>query len=93
MAALAEEHELPVENLLTPDYLRRVLWTPPATREPDELARGGRRPAHRAGARGWQIELVAPPVVQARRCDADAYSEDATPTELPRRSESGGSGS
>ena len=31
------EHGLPVENLLTPDYLRRTLWTPPATRDPGEL--------------------------------------------------------
>ena len=25
---------LPVENLLTPDYLRRLMWAPPETREP-----------------------------------------------------------
>ena len=35
---LAEQQGLPVENLLTPDYLRRVLWTPPATRDPKPLA-------------------------------------------------------
>ena len=34
---LAEEQNLPVENLLTPDYLRRVLWTPPETRDPERL--------------------------------------------------------
>ncbi len=38
MAALAEEHDMPVENLLTPDSLRRVLWAPPASRDPEELA-------------------------------------------------------
>ena len=38
MTALAEEHHLPVENLLTPDYLRRMLWTPPATRDRATLA-------------------------------------------------------
>ena len=27
--AFAEERDVPVENLLTPDYLRRVLWKPP----------------------------------------------------------------
>ena len=37
MAGLAEEHHLPVENLLTPDYLRRTLWTPPAARQPGAL--------------------------------------------------------
>ena len=30
--AFAEEHSVPVENLLTPDYLRRVLWKPPGVR-------------------------------------------------------------
>ena len=29
MLNLAEVHHLPVENLLTPDYLRRLMWTPP----------------------------------------------------------------
>ena len=38
MTARAEELELPVENLLTPDSMRRLLWTPPRTREPDALA-------------------------------------------------------
>ena len=38
LGELAEEQGLPVENLLTPDYLRRVLWTPPATRDPEALA-------------------------------------------------------
>ena len=33
MTALAEEQCMPVENLLTPDTLRRVLWSPPSTRE------------------------------------------------------------
>ena len=38
LTALAEEKHLPVENVLTPDYLRRTLWTPPSTREPAALA-------------------------------------------------------
>ena len=32
VTALSEEHDIPAENLLTPDHLRRVLWAPPATR-------------------------------------------------------------
>jgi ribonuclease D len=36
LTALSEERSVPVENLLTPDVVRRVLWTPPKTREPDE---------------------------------------------------------
>ncbi len=43
--------DLPVENLLTPDYLRRVLWQPPADGAAAEL--------ERLGARPWQVELTA----------------------------------
>ena len=57
---LAEEQGLPVENLLTPDYLRRVLWTPPATRDPDALAAAVAGALADLGARAWQIELAAP---------------------------------
>ena len=42
--AFAEEHQVPVENLLTPDYLRRVLWKPPAA------DRGGHGDRSRRGA-------------------------------------------
>jgi ribonuclease D len=75
MAALAEEHGMPVENLLTPDSLRRVLWAPPAAREPTELLEAVIDQLTGLGARGWQIALVAPLVVQAV-LDADAYSEE-----------------
>ncbi len=87
MAALAEEHGMPVENVLTPDSLRRVLWAPPASREPTELLESVIDQLTGLGARGWQIALVAPLVVQAV-LDADAYSEDDS-----EGSESGGSGS
>ena len=29
LTAIAEQHDLPVENLLTPDYVRRLAWRPP----------------------------------------------------------------
>ncbi len=87
MAALAEEHGMPVENVLTPDSLRRVLWTPPASREPTELLEAVIDQLTALGARGWQIALVAPLVVQAV-LDADAYSEEDS-----EGSESGDSGS
>ncbi len=64
-AALAEEHRLPLENLLTPDTLRRVLWEPPATREPGELLDHVVAALQEHGARSWQIGLTAPVVVTA----------------------------
>ena len=48
VSALAEQHNLPAENLLTPDHLRRVMWEPPSTREPGRAARAADRPAGRA---------------------------------------------
>lgn len=56
LAELSERVQTPVENLLAPDTVRRVLWTPPTdgTRESMDAALAER------GARPWQIELVAP---------------------------------
>ena len=59
MANLAELHHLPVENLLTPDYLRRLMWDAPATRDPAALAEALRGELARMGARPWQVDLVA----------------------------------
>ena len=51
---LASEHDVPVENLLTPDYVRRVLWDPPGSGVED-VADALRT----LGARAWQVELTA----------------------------------
>jgi ribonuclease D len=60
MATLAEQQGLPVENVLTPDYLRRTLWTPPTTRDPGELLDAVAAQLAGYGARSWQIALTAP---------------------------------
>jgi len=65
MLNLAEVHHLPVENLLTPDYLRRLMWAPPATREPAELAEAVRDQLASYGARRWQAELITGALVGA----------------------------
>jgi ribonuclease D len=56
VSALAEELNLPQENLITPDTVRRVCWEPPA--EPTVAAVAEALAGH--GARAWQIEQVAP---------------------------------
>lgn len=63
VAALSEELAVPVENLLQPDALRRLCWTPP---EPADAAAVGEFLRGR-GAREWQIDLLA-----ARLADAFA---------------------
>ncbi|GAA1438580.1 ribonuclease D [Mycobacterium cookii] len=65
MLNLAEVHHLPVENLLTPDYLRRLMWTPPETREPAGLAEAVRAQLASYGARPWQAELITGALVGA----------------------------
>lgn len=65
IAQLAEEKSVPLENLLTPDYLRRVMWTPPVTRDPGTLLDEVATQLSSYGARGWQIALTAPLLVDA----------------------------
>ena len=61
---LAEEHHLPVENVLTPDYVRRLMWEPPDV-EPAGLADAVTERLRELGARPWQIELAGDVLVQA----------------------------
>ncbi len=62
---LASEHGLPVENIVTPDYLRRVLWTPPTSRDEQSLLQDVPKALAELGARQWQIDLVTPLLVDA----------------------------
>jgi ribonuclease D len=62
---LSEHHNLPVENLLTPDLLRRICWTPPEDVSVDAVAARLRS----GGAREWQIALTAPAIVTALQAD------------------------
>ncbi|GAA3080410.1 ribonuclease D [Streptomyces roseofulvus] len=61
VTALAEELNLPQENLITPDTVRRICWEPPAPPTPDTVAAA--LTAH--GARRWQVGLVTPLLVEA----------------------------
>jgi ribonuclease D len=65
VSILSDKHSIAVENLLTPDYLRRLCWTPPWS---DDQA-PDRGPADaflsQLGARPWQRELVLEPVLEA----------------------------
>ena len=61
LTTLAEELSLPLENLLTPDTLRRVAWTPPADITPSTVADA----LAKHGARRWQIEATSQAIAQA----------------------------
>ena len=64
MNDLSERINVPVENILTPDYLRRVLWSPPPGR-PESLPDAVAAELTRLGARGWQVELAEPVITAA----------------------------
>jgi ribonuclease D len=74
MKTLADQHHLPVENLLTPDYVRRLMWEPPPA-DGDLDERVSARLAE-LGARPWQIELT-----RAVLLDAIRSPEPATPVD------------
>jgi ribonuclease D len=70
MVALAEAAKLPVENLLTPDFMRQLAWQPPTqiSKESVEEALLG------FGARKWQVEICGEPFANAL-LSVDAPSE------------------
>lgn len=57
----AEEFNLPLENLLTPDFLRRIAWRPPTEIKEAAIADELRG----LGARPWQVDLVTPLITEA----------------------------
>jgi ribonuclease D len=61
VSALAETLNMPQENLITPDTVRRVCWEPPGDRSEAAVAEALRG----YGARPWQIEQVTPLLVKA----------------------------
>jgi ribonuclease D len=61
VAALADEHTMPAENLLPPDAVRRLAWQPPEPPGAAEVTAA--LAAH--GARPWQAGLTALPISRA----------------------------
>ena len=55
MRALAEQHRMPVENILAPDAVRRLAWQPPEKHSAGAVAAILRS----FGARDWQVTLTA----------------------------------
>ena len=61
VTAVAEKLDLPLENLLTPEYLRRVAWSPPDPVTPEAIGEALRE----LGARSWQVEAIAQVIADA----------------------------
>ncbi|WP_156893416.1 HRDC domain-containing protein [Actinokineospora enzanensis] len=63
---IAEDHRLPVENLLQPDLVRRTCWQPPADVDADSVASALRA----GGARNWQVGLTLDALTAALKTTA-----------------------
>jgi ribonuclease D len=61
LAQVEQQVDVPVENLLLPDSLRRLAWEPPAQITPETVAGA----LVDLKARPWQIELIAAPLAAA----------------------------
>lgn len=84
MRVLSVEHAVPVENLLVPEVLRRLCWTPPATLDERSIADA----LTARGARPWQVELVAAPLAAALRDLPRTGAANDRPTGTRRPEES-----
>ncbi|MCL2849184.1 MAG: HRDC domain-containing protein [Micrococcales bacterium] len=61
VAALATMHNVPAENVVAPDLIRRLCWSPPSPATPDAVAEA----LAAGGARPWQVELTTPVLADA----------------------------
>jgi ribonuclease D len=61
VSTLAAELDLPQENLVTPDAVRRLAWIPPEPTTPATVAAA----LESSGARPWQIELTTAGLTEA----------------------------
>jgi len=62
---IAHDNEIPVENLITPEHVRRVCWKPPAGATETLSISAVEKALAELGARQWQIALVAPALAAA----------------------------
>jgi ribonuclease D len=62
---IAQENEIPVENLMTPEHVRRVCWKPPVGATESLSLQEVEQALTELGARQWQIALVAPALAAA----------------------------
>ncbi|WP_073947150.1 ribonuclease D [Streptomyces kebangsaanensis] len=56
VSALAERLNMPQENLVAPDAVRRLCWEPPRSVDPESVGAA----LEGYGARPWQVEQVSP---------------------------------
>ena len=61
LETFAQARSIPIENVLSPDSVRRVLWAPPADTTPESVAKA----LFDLGARQWQVDIAVPILEEA----------------------------
>lgn len=74
--AVADAWSIPLENVLTPDHLRRLAWRPPAEISPASIGAA----LESFGARPWQIDATAQLIADAF---VEAHQAPGEPEEGP----------
>ena len=71
LGEVAQTRNIPIENLMSPDTIRRVLWTPPAEPTLESVVQA--LLAH--GARQWQVDIAGPILEEAINRPAEPVAE------------------
>jgi ribonuclease D len=74
---IAQENNIPVENLITPELVRRICWAPPTPSTAESSPEIVREYLLSLGARKWQVDLVAEAITAA------LLEKEALPTPEP----------
>ena len=61
LAEISTKHSVPVENILSPDLVRRIMWSPPEPRDAATVTDALRA----GGAREWQVGLTVDVLTEA----------------------------
>ncbi len=62
---ISEENNIPVENLITPELVRRICWSPPAGSTENLQVEAVQTQLLSLGARSWQVNLVGQAISEA----------------------------
>ena len=81
LAEVSEKHSVPVENIVSPDLVRRIMWSPPEPRDAAAVAEALRA----GGAREWQIELTVELLTEAAAARLTAAGAAPTTRRVARR--------
>ena len=71
LGEFAQARCIPIENLLSPDSMRRVLWSPPVEPTLESIADA----LIKLGARQWQVDIAGPIIEEAINRPAEPAAE------------------